>query len=282
MSSAEEVSLALTAWGSTTLDAIQSATEETRTAIGRQACEDAIADARSMACLQGSLFEKLLVIERFGLYREHLIPDGESTRGCESIQEFLEHAVAPVVRFHRTTFYRLREAVEEAGRLLGAYGSVKTDWTHLSLLAVETRRQLKGEGVLAPEQYDEISRRVAEGTVSRRDVKAALRPARKPGGRKSRPSCAGATRPDRRRSPLEELARITAEVRRPAGQPEADLDRTTALVREVLAELERLSLRPADAWRGSTPLPPCLVELLEDIKTSTTAVLAAINSGRAA
>lgn len=255
--------LALTTWGAETLDALQSATDTGRDEIGRRACADAISDARNLTCVQGSLFEKLLVIERFGLYRSHLVKDGETERGCESVQEFIEHAVAPVVQLHRNTLYRLRDAVWEAGRLLEKYGAVKADWSHLSLLAGETKRQLKGAGALEAEQYEVLCRQVAAGEVPRRDIEAALR-------RRPRQPSRSRTRervltggdeprvaPRRPASPMEELQRIAAAARTAsAADPRRNqrvVERVSESADALAAGLEQLSGVPSETWRDCRP-----------------------------
>lgn len=234
--------LALTPWGASTIDALQAASEREREEVARRACEDAITDARNMVGLQGSLFEKLLVIERFGLYRSH---------GCDSIQEFIEKTVAPTVQLHRKTLFKLREAVWEAGRLLERFGTLKADWTNLCLLATESRRREKGGAVLPAERYEQLSQQVAEGRVSRRELADALQRRReKPPAIRAEKArtegSPGAPRPPAR-SPLDELALITAEVRRPAAVPAADLAPAIDMGARLLPLLERLLLQPADA-----------------------------------
>ncbi|MFN7974790.1 MAG: hypothetical protein U0166_20975 [Acidobacteriota bacterium] len=217
MSHDESTALALTPWGASTLDALQGTSEAERAEIARRACEDAITDARGMVSLQGSLFEKLLVIERFGLYRSHVIRDGGEERGCVSIQEFVERAVAPVVQLHKATLYRLKDAVWEAGRLLQQFGTVKADWTNLSVLAGETRRRERGRGVLTQEEYERVSGGVATGAISRRDLVGSLRKRATPRPRPTavRSGANDCLAPARPLSPLEALERIGAEARRP-------------------------------------------------------------------
>lgn len=272
MSHDEATSLALTPWGSSTLEALQASTEAEREEVARRACEEAVDEARTMASLQGSLFEKLLVIERFGLYRAH---------GCESIQEFLERAVAPVVQMHRGTLHRLKNAVWEAGRLLQEYGTVKADWSHLSLLAGETRRQERGHGALAADEYAQVSRQVAEGALTQRDLLAALQKRRPP----SRPRRIDATTPARvppRRSPFEELAQLAVEARRTPARPTADVGRILSLADQMGRELEQLSVRPADAWRLPALERARLVDVLDGIVERSSAVIAAAKAGCAA
>lgn len=249
MTSADHVesnALALTPWGASTLDALQSSSEADREAVARRACEDAVADARSMVSLQGSLFEKLLVIERFGLYR---------ALGHASIQEFIDREVAPLVQLHRKTLYKLREAVGEAARLIGRYGTLKADWSNVYLLAAETRRQGVGDAVLDPEAYERLSRQVAEGQVSQRELAATLQ-RRAVQAHRPKPRCIDAPRKERPSSPFDELARITADVRRPVQRPVEDLAPVMVMARQLVQRLDSIVIQPIDGMTvGGADLP---------------------------
>lgn len=252
MSTDDSPALALTAWGASTIDSLQQSDVASRDEVARRACEEAISDAGTLASLQGGLFEKLLVIERFGLYRAYLVRDGEVERGCESIQEFLERAVAPVVQLHRATIFKLREAVWEAGRLMERYGTLKADWTNLYLLAAETRRQAKGVAVLPAEDYEQLSQKVAEGTLTQRELSARLqrRPATaRPRRASTSVRCLEATAvAPRRLSPFDELARLAADVRAEGGRPSAMFGKTLDQAEELLVELRRLALQTPGTW----------------------------------